>query len=212
VKRSAAVKWSLVVLGGVLAAVGCLWLLGWWLFADDPSIVIDRSEPAYNRDKVENGSAYDRAAVDLGTAKKVVLPHDAAVQRSAEAGKVQLFMKKTLGFGGHPPERMSIRTARKDMGCAVKAEENALVIATFGEWDSRVEGGARMRLVAVVPEGVELEQRKGLSGPDSAGREWHGQWLTKPKDAHGGYWYGPASPADGWTAVPDVPDKERTAK
>jgi hypothetical protein len=68
-----------------------------------------------------------------------------------------------------------------------------------------------MTLVVEIPEGVAVEQRAGLSGNDSEGREWNGVYLTKPKDAKGGYWYGPASPAQGWVGVPDVPDPERTA-
>jgi hypothetical protein len=80
-----------------------------------------------------------------------------------------------------------------------------LVVATFGEFYT-IEGGASMKLMAAVPERLGVEQRKGLSGHDSAGREWHGAYLTKPPDAKGGYWYGPPSPADGWRAVPDEPD------
>jgi hypothetical protein len=205
-KRSAAIKWSLVAMGCLIGIAGVLWLAGWRPNFDRTIVLSERFG------NVENGSAFDRAAVDLGNAKKVVLPRNAAVDRGAAGDRLQLFMKKTLAFGGHPPERMSIRGARKNMGCAVKAEGDVLVVATFGEWDSRIEGGAHMRLVAVVPEGVEIERRQGLSGPDSAGREWHGQYLTKPKNARDGYWYGPASPAEGWTAVPDVPDPERGAK
>jgi hypothetical protein len=200
------VRWSLVVLVVLMAISGGPWITGWWRNFD-PSIEL--SERYGN---VDNGSAYDRAAVDLGAAKKLVLPDNAVVQRWGEAGKVQLFMKKTLEFRGHPPEPMSIGDARNNMGCAVKVEGDDLLVATFGEWDSRIEGGADIRLFAVVPEGVELELRKGLSGPDSAGREWHGLWLTKPRDAKGGYWYGPTSPADGWTAVPAAPDPARTAR
>jgi hypothetical protein len=69
-----------------------------------------------------------------------------------------------------------------------------------------------MKLIVVAPAGADIEQRPGLSGENSAGREWHGEYLTKPKDAKGGYWYGPASPASDWTAVPDVPDTDRTAR
>lgn len=209
--KSVVALWWLTVAVALLAVVVVsMWLAGWLPGGGDPSLDID--EPFAPSQKVENGNAYDRAAVELGTAAKVVLPDDAVIRRSTEIGMVELFMKKTLAFGGHPPERMSIRDARNNMGCAVKAEDRALVVATFGEWDSHIEGGAYMRVIAIVPEGVELEQRKGLSGETSAGREWHGQWLTKPKDAKGGYWYGPASPADGWTAVPTVPDGGRTAK
>jgi hypothetical protein len=203
---SIVMKWSLAVLAVLLLIAFGLWLTGW-----RPNI--DRSIDLSDRfGKVENGSAYDRAAIDIAGAKKIVLPHDAVVRRAGEPGKVQFFMKKTLGFGGHPPERMSIRDARKNMGCAVRADGDNLLLATFGEWDSHIEGGTRMKLVAYVPEGVEVEQRKGLSEEDSAGQEWHGQYLTKPKDAKGGYWYGPASPSEGWEAVPDVPDPDRTAK
>lgn len=205
-KRSIVMKWSLVVLAVLLLIAFGLWLTGWRPNFDRGIDLSDRFG------KVENGSAYDRAAIDIAGAKKIVLPHDAGVRRADEPGKIQFFMKKTLGFGGHPPERMSIRDARKNMGCAVKADGDDLLLATFGEWDSRIEGGTHMKLVAYVPEGIEVEQRKGLSGEDSAGQEWHGQYLTKPKDAKGGYWYGPASPSEGWEAVPDVPDPDRTAK
>jgi hypothetical protein len=97
------------------------------------------------------------------------------------------------------------------MGCAVRSEGDALVVATYGEWDSHIEGGAHMKLVAVVPDGFAVEHRKTLSGPDSAGHERHGQHRAKPKDAQDGYWYGPSSPAEGWTAVPSVPDPAREA-
>jgi hypothetical protein len=207
VKRAVVMRWSLISLAIVLAVAGGLWLARRYPVSTDTSVVIDK-EGAMS-EKVENGSAYDRAAIDLGAIKKVVLPNDAVIRRSSETGKFELFLRKTLAFGGHPPEAMSIRTARKNTGCAIKAEEGTLVVATFGEWDSRIEGGAYIRLIVLVPDGVELEQRKGLSWPNSAGREWHGQRLTKPKDAKGGYWYGPASPADGWTAIPDTPDPDR---
>src|SRR5262245_58053584 len=104
VKRSV-VRWSLIALVVLLVVAGGWWMAGWW-----PNF--DSSIELSNRfGKVENGSAYDQAAVDLGATKKLVLPDNAVVQRSGEAGKVQLFMKKTLAFGGHPPEPMSIRNA-----------------------------------------------------------------------------------------------------
>jgi hypothetical protein len=177
---------------------------------DDPGVdVNDQRAPS---EKVENGTAFDKAALNPGTAKKIVLPDSATVRRTAESGPISLFMAKRLHFGGHPPEPMSIRGARKNMGCAVKAEGETLIIATFGEWDSHKEGGADMKLVVVVPERLEVEKRGGLSGENSAAREWSGTYLTKPAEAKGGYWYGPASPAGGWSAVPDEPDHDRTAK
>ncbi|MDY3553652.1 hypothetical protein R5W24_002756 [Gemmata sp. JC717] len=173
----------------------------------DPSVVVDET---FWSERVENGTAYDRGAIDLRAAKRLVLPDNVTVQSPGTAGTVQLFMAKKLNFGGHPPEPMSIRSARKNMGCAVRAEGDALVVATYGEWDSRIEGGASMAVVAVVPAELAVDLRPGLSGPSSSGREWNGRYLTKPKDARGGYWYGPASPAEGWAGVPVVPDSERT--
>src|SRR5262245_46415560 len=164
--------------------------------SSDSSVVVDKERAP--SDKVENGTAYDRAAVDAGVAKKVVLPDTVVVRRTAEAGPVRLFMAKRLGFGGHPPERTSIREARKHMGCAVRTEGDALVISTFGEWDSGIEGGASMKIVAVVPEGLAVEQRPGLAG--------------KPLDTPGRAWSRSAPSAAGWSAVPDGPDADHTAQ
>jgi hypothetical protein len=206
VKRSAFPKWSFVTIALVLVAAAALWLTGW-----RPNF--DSSIELSNRfGDVENGSAYDKAVLDVGSIKKILLPHDALVRRTPQAVPIQVFMKKSMSFHGHPPESMSIRHARKNMGCAVKRDGQGLVLATFGEWDSHIEGGTRMKLVVAVPEGIEVEQKEGLSGEDSAGQEWHGTYITKPRDAKGGYWYGPASPAEGWEALPDVPDPDRTAR
>jgi len=212
VNRASAIKWFLLASVVVATATIGYFSLRGSGGSGDPSIVLAEPFNTVHGLTVENGSAFDRAAVEIGTAKKLVLPHNATVRQSGETGKVQFFMKKSLSFLGHPPEPMSIRDARKNMGCAVKIEGRELVLATFAEWDSHKEGGTRIKLLVAVPKGVEVEQRKGLSGENSVGHEWHGQYLTKPKDAEGGYWYGPASPAQGWMAVPDVPDPDRTAQ
>ncbi|HZU34493.1 MAG TPA: hypothetical protein VFA18_01220 [Gemmataceae bacterium] len=49
-----------------------------------------------------------------------------------------------------------------------------MVLATFGEWHSQIEGGTNIRLVVLVPQGIKVEQRHGLSGRDSAAAKWHG--------------------------------------
>jgi hypothetical protein len=178
---------------------------------EDRSVVISDRFPPIGEVKVENGSAFDRASLDVSPYKVLVLPDDAEVRQGAPDKALQIFMRKVLAYHGHPSERMSVSGERKNMGCAVNAEGDMLTVATFGEWDSHEEGGALMGLLFIVPEGVEVRRQAGLSGEHSAGREWHGVYLTKPKDAKGGYWYGPASPADGWSAVPDIPDTERRA-
>jgi hypothetical protein len=80
------------------------------------------------------------------------------------------------------------------MGCAVKTEGDALAVGIYGEWDSHIEGGADMKLVVVVAEGLAVEHRKGLS------RDKSSCW-----DRVAG------SMAAGWKAIPDEPDPERTA-
>jgi hypothetical protein len=202
----------LVALAGLAVVLAAGAVVLWPDRADsDPSMVISEVFPTIHGRTVENGSAFDQAALDIGKYKKIVVPDSAAVRRNGKGDKLQIFMKKSLGFHGHPPESMSIRTAREHMGCAVKEQDSSLVLATFGEWDSHIEGGTRMDMKLLVPEGVEVEKRGGLSGEHSDGREWHGTYLTKPREVKEGWWYGPASPADGWRAVPDVPDPNRRA-
>lgn len=207
--RRARYIWVAAVIGLPLLAL-FLWCF-WPLSFLDPSVVVSGRYVSIGGAVVENGSAFDRAALDVTPYKVLVLPEDAEVREGAPQGQLQIFTRKVLAFGGHPPERMSVSGARKNMGCAVKAEGDVLTVATLGEWDSHIEGGAFMGLLFIVPEGIEVRRQAGLSGEDSAGREWAGAYLTKPKDAKGGYWYGPASPAGGWSAVPDVPDRERRA-
>jgi hypothetical protein len=157
VKRSIVVKYCLIALATLLAIACGLWLLGW-----RPNF--DRSiELSDIFGSVENGSAYDRATVDLGNVKKVVLPDDVVLRRVGDPGQLTVFMKKRMSFHGWPPESMSIRDERKNMGCAVKRDGADLLVATFGEWDSHIEGGTKITVLACVPEGVEVEQRKGLS-------------------------------------------------
>src|SRR5262245_1371359 len=175
----------------------------------DRSVLIDKDRAP--SDKVENGTAYDRAIVDAGPATRIVLPDTATVRRTGESGPVRLFLAKRLSFVGHPPQPMSVRDARTNMGSATKWVGRDLVIATFGEWNT-IEGGADVKLVAEVPHALAVEQRAGLSGAVSEARGWQGVTVTKPADANSGYWYGPTTPAPGWTAVPDEPDPDRTAK
>lgn len=160
----------------------------------DPSVVLDKGPaPSWY---VQNGTAYDRATVDIGSAKTVIVPDTATVRRTREAGQVRLFMAKRLGFAGHPSKSMSIRETRKNMGCAIVVEGDAILIGTFGEYET-IEGGADMNLVALIPEGLNVEQRKGLSGDKSAARNRE---------------EGPLRHAIGWKAVLDEPDPDRTAQ
>jgi len=171
---------------------------------NDPSIVIEPSVDA----KVQNGTAFDRAVLDIGDARVIELPNIATIRRAGEKGKIVLFMAKTLTFAGHPPELINLAGARRFMGCCYRRDGDTLTIATYGEWDARNEGGAVMQLVAVIPDGITVELRRTLWGPDSAAR----QWPYRPPLPHGGFWYGPSTPAPGWTPIPSTPDPHHTAR
>jgi hypothetical protein len=121
---------------------------------------------------VQNGRAFDKAVLEVGANGILVVPEGARVEDGAPQGRVEIYMEKILSYMGHPPHRMSIRQVRHHMGVARKTEGNKVVIATFGEWDSDIEGGAFMRLLIRVPDGVTVERRAGLSGEASPGRGW----------------------------------------
>jgi hypothetical protein len=154
--------------------------------------------------------AYDKATLDLGELKRIAIPEGAEVVQGDDGWTIRVFIKKTLDFAGHPPEPMSIRTGRTKMGCATKVEGKTLVIATFGEWASK-EGGARIKLLLVVPKVVEVERRKGLAGSESAAHLEPGVSPSQREGTKDGYWYGPTRPTDGWKAARPDPDVARRA-
>src|SRR5262249_21307570 len=154
---------------------------------------------------VENGSAFDKAEVDMGNRKKLVVPTSFEVVRGGKGAKVQLLMKKTLAFHWRPPEPMSIRTARGYIACAVEHEGEAHGLASFGEWGSK-EGGAYIKVVAIVPEDLQVEAAEQSSREHDGDGNQNGGYLTKPKEVTDGYWYGAASPSDGWTRISNEPD------
>ena len=139
------VRWSLLGLLSLALIAGCLWLASSFR-SSDRSI-----QPSERFGDVENGTVYDRAAIDLGGVKHVVLPSDVIIRRTGDSGKLQLFMKKTMSFHGYPPKPIRLGDVRSNMGCAFRIEGDTMVVATFGEWDSHIEGGVQLRLVAVVP-------------------------------------------------------------
>lgn len=155
---------------------------------------------------VENGSAYERAEFELGSTKRLAVPLDAEVVELESGDMIQVLLKKTLAFAGHPPEKMSIRTGRNNLGLASRREGDVLVVGTFGEFSTK-EGGANMSLRFVVPKGTPLDRRAELSGGASL---VHKGSDREPRDPKNGYWYGPTAPAKGWSKIETMPDEERT--
>jgi hypothetical protein len=206
VKRRVALKWTVVVVLVLVLIADALWLLVPWWQKRGLSVI-----PTYHFGKVENGSVFDKSTIDLGEAYRVILPDNTKVYRMTEHGKIYVFMEKQQGYAGHPTHQMTLLGLRKNMGCVARIEDGALVVATFGEWDSHIEGGAMMKIVVIVPEGLEIEKREGLSGERSAGHQHLSLAGLKEEDLDEDdkAW---RIPADGWTAIPDVPDPNRIAE
>ncbi len=163
----------------------------------------------YQFENVENGSVFDKAAINIGEFKKVILPDNAKIDRMGEHGRIYIFMEKKQGFAGHPSHRMTLLGVRKNMGCVSKIEGDALLVATLGEWDSHIEGGATMKLMVIVPNNVEVEFRKGLSGEDSVGHRANRIVEEREFYEDDRTW---KFPARGWTPIPDMPDPDRVAE
>jgi hypothetical protein len=121
---------------------------------------------------VENGTVYDRATVEIRDALKVVFPENTTIRRGGNPRKIQLFMAKTRSFAGHPSEIMTLNGIRKEMGCSVRKADRIMVISTYGEWDSGIEGGTRMKLVAIVPEQIQVVPRKALLPSSTLKFDW----------------------------------------
>jgi hypothetical protein len=161
---------------------------------------------------VQNGRAYDKAVMDIGQDAMLVVSSNARIERAPSSRDVvEIFMEKRMSFAGHPPKPMSIRLARKYMGCARRDDTGRITVATYGEWGSR-EGGTSMRLLFRVPTGVQIETPADLNGEKSAGEKWKGAGLPDENGVSEGWWYGPAAPAKGWTAIASVPDPQMVAK
>jgi hypothetical protein len=170
---------------------------------DDRSLVLKPSAPSAD---VENGSAYDRAEFPLGMAKRLAVPPEAEIVEEGTGAAIRVFLQKTLSFAGHPPEKMSIRTGRNNLGIASRLDGDALVVGTYGEFSTK-EGGASVKLRFLVPKGTQVERRTGLTGDSSL---VHKGPDREPRDPKNGYWYGYTAPAPGWTKIETKPDVERT--
>jgi hypothetical protein len=102
----------------------------WRALGRDPSVVVKSGEGDH-----QFGSAYDRAYLDAGGYKVVVLPADAEVLRTS-GSRIEIYLWKA--FAAH--KGANIRRGRVRMGCCRKAEGDRLLLSTFG-WFKSFEGG-----------------------------------------------------------------------
>lgn len=147
---------------------------------------------------VSNGSVTDSAEIPLEGAQEIRLPEHAVVEQS-EGDSVVVHMKKTLSFAGHPPEPVRISDQRERMGVATRRDGPVMEIATFGEWDSRIEGGAWIELRFVVPAQIRVSRASGLQGTKSAAQGWDRD-DADPRAEEGKWGYVPTKPGKKWKA------------
>jgi len=131
----------------------------------------------------------------LNGIKKIILPENAKFQQvGREVNSLKIFMKKTLDYRGDidADRAISIRQVRNRMGCVIKKGDESILIATYGEWDTR-NGGVEIELLFFVPKGIEIERKKGLSGRKSIGADRENASLA----------------AKGWIIITATPDIDR---
>jgi hypothetical protein len=175
---------------------------------NDEGLIITKSS---TNPSVVNGFSYEKATLQLPPNKSLVIPQEALVERKKQGDKVEIYLEKSLDFFGHPPSPMHIRDAREYMGIASREEKDAIFIATFGEWDSHVEGAASIRILLCVPEKVELKKAERLSGEESKAHfNEDGSWikLIDSPQFKKCYWYGAITPKEGWNRIETQPDLE----
>lgn len=194
----------------VMSAAMAAFLFALACAARDGSIVVDEQWSRPDRG-ITNGSVYDVATIDLAGFKTVRVPTGSQVTREAADGVAHLHMRKALFFVGYPPKPIDLLTARRAMGCAWKADGERLILGTFGEWDSQIEGGAAMSLLLVVPSSVSVEFADDLSGESSLAAEQDPDAWLKHGDAESRHWYSAGAPAFGWIPLPSTPDPSRRA-
>jgi hypothetical protein len=206
-----------VVLGGLLAFVAGVAYLGYrHLHRPGPFIYIRHEGLVLYRGpetggKFDIGWAYDRAVLDVRTVAGLVVPHDARVEQGGiPMNRAEVYLEKRLARVGNLRDPMTIRGARRNMGCVCKPDSGRLVLATYGE-ACNFDGETTIALLVRVPDGVPVERQGDLSGPNSRGQRWDDGQVPPPLDPANGPWWGARiSPAPGWVPVPSVPDPDFT--
>ncbi len=170
------------VQGMLAAAILC----GGALLAACDSTVVNTSATDWN---IVNGTAFDMTTIDPAGAEALYVPEDTIINPSSTDGKIHVYLKKVLNWRGHPTLPTDIHFERHKMGCAYRHDGEAMTLATWGEYYGKEEGGATISLAVVVPPGLKVEMKKGLSGPDNPvevqdpifdslqSKEWQAGWL-----------------------------------
>ena len=147
---------------------------------------------------VQNGSWSDAVKINLEVGvSEIYVPPSTEVRTGTVESVILIRFTRTLGFYGHPPQRITSSTTKFSMGLASRPEGSVLHVATFGEW-SCIEGGARITIDSIdAPSGITVTTAIDHAGDGS---------VAKGTDYHtsgSGYWYASRVPAFGWKRVDD---------
>lgn len=169
----------------------------------NPRMAIVYSDSADS--SVTNGTAFDRAAIDLGDCHAIVVSSKSKVEFSEKPGKLTVRMEKCLGFFGHPGESASIDEMRTEMGCAYRKSDGKIYIGKFGEFDSGIEGGKTISLTVCVPAGTVVERNDSTELPHASGAR------TSPLEMHhkeNESWCSLDGSSDHWVPLVGEPDRD----
>lgn len=142
---------------------------------------------------VQNGDAYECVSLNLPPfIREIKLPKNTIVRESKERGKAAVYLKKSLGYMGHPGKEVtSIYKESKKMGVAVRVEGNCLWVALYGTWGS-FEGGSDIQAAILLPSGIRVKEHSHLKFEDT--EEWEGTKHFRPSE---------------WFLLPTSPDPAR---
>ncbi|WP_147263763.1 hypothetical protein [Roseimicrobium gellanilyticum] len=135
---------------------------------------------------VQNGQAYEQVRLKLPEGVKTMTVPTGTVVAPSERDEVVIYLKKSLGWMGHPDGPVSILTEKKGMGAGVLVHRTTLRFTLFGG-SSSFEGGSSVSAVVLVPPSVRVKT-----------------YEKRPFDDEAEY------QAQGWYTLSTVPDADKT--
>ncbi len=104
---------------------------------------------------VINGWVFEKFFIPRNYFETVNVPQGTKVTMDGKH-QIELIVRKSVSYAGHPLSFMSLGTESPKLGCAVRAEGKILRVTTYGGWNS-FEGGVESRIVHVkLPPGMKV--------------------------------------------------------
>ena len=155
--------------------------------------VVESKAPS---EKVTNGTLFESGSIDVESGVKLVFPSDFEIE-TYEGKRVRFYVTKTLRCKGHPPVPMKITEVRSYFGVAQRLTDRQIEFCSYGEWRNK-GGSASIRVLVLLPKGIEYKQTDELNGPNSPACDDMDRNLPEMKVS---YWYSGVRPRENWTAI-----------